>query len=153
MVMEKAKVKVNKPIYFGFSILDLSKIVMYEFCYDYIEQKYGKIAKLCYTDRDSFIIYIKTEDFYSDIFEDVDKRFDTSSYVIVLNRPLPTGKNKKVIGLMKDELGGKIMTEFVAFRPKTYSYLTDDGNIDKKLKGTKNCIIKTYLSSIITKIG
>ena len=66
----------------------------------------------------------------------VEKRFDTSNHEV--NRPLPTGKNKKVIGLMKDELRGKIMTEFAALWPKTYSYLMDDGNKDKKAKGTKN---------------
>ena len=68
------------------------------------------------------------------------KRFDTSNYKV--NRPLPTGKNKKVIGLMKDELGGKIITEFVTLRPKTYSYLTDDYKDNKKAKGTKKCVIK-----------
>ena len=66
------------------------------------------------------------------------KRFDTSNYEA--NRPLPKRKNKKVIRLMKDELGGKIMTEFAALRPKTYSYLMDDGKNDKKAKGTKNCV-------------
>ena len=91
-------------------------------------------------DANSFIMHIKTEDFYKDIANDVEKRSDTSNYEV--NRPLPTGKNKKVIGLMKDELGGKIMTEFVALRPRTYSYLTDDGKEDKKAKGTKKCVIK-----------
>ena len=85
---------------------------------------------------------IKTEDFYKDIANDVVKRFDTSNYKV--NRPLPIGKNKKVIGLMKEELGGKIITEFVALRPKTYSYLTDDCKEDKKAKGTKKCDIKRY---------
>ena len=107
---------------------------MYEFWYDYMN------VKLCYMDTDSFIMLIKTEDFYKDIEDDVEKRFDTSNYEI--NRPLPTGKNKKVIGLKKDELRGKIMTEFVALRPKTYLYLMDDGKSDKKAKGTKNCVIK-----------
>ena len=79
---------------------------------------------LNYVDTDSFRMHIKTEDFYKDIAHDVEKRFDTSNYEV--DRPLPTGKNKKVIGLMKGELGGKIMTEFVALRPKTYSNLTDD---------------------------
>ena len=88
-------------------------------------------------------MHIKTEDFYKDIADDVEKRFDTSNYEV--DRPLPTGKNKKVIGLMKDELGGKIMTEFVALRPKTYSYLTDDCEEDKKAKGTKKCVIKREL--------
>ena len=91
-------------------------------------------------DTDSFIINIKAEDFYEDIANDAEKRFDTSNYEV--NRPLPTGKNKKVIGLMQDELGGKIMTEFAALRLKTYSYLIDDGNSDKKAKGTKKCVIK-----------
>ena len=78
--------------------------------------KYGNNVKLCYMDTDSFIMNIKTEDFYEDIAKDVEKRFDTSNYEV--NRPLPTGRNKKVIGLMKDELGGKIITDFVTLRPK-----------------------------------
>ena len=106
----------------------------------YVKPKYADNVKLCYIDTDSFIMHIKTEDFYKDIADDVEKRFDTSNYDV--NRPLPSGKNKKVIGLMKDELGGKNMTEFVALRPKTYLYLTDDGGSDKKAKGTKKCVIK-----------
>ena len=86
-------------------------------------------------DTDSCIIHIKTKDFYKYIADDIEKRFDTSNYEV--NRPLPIGKNKKVIGSMKDELGGKAMTEFVALRPKTYSYLMDDDRNDKKAKGTK----------------
>ena len=74
----------------------------------------------------------------------LENRYDKSNYEV--NRPLPQGKNKKVIGLMKDELGGKIMTEFVALRPKTYSYLTDDCEEDKKAKGTKKCVIKRRLN-------
>ena len=108
-----------------------------------MKPKYGNRVKLCYMDTDSFIMSIKTNDFYKDISIDVDKRFDTSNYEI--NRPLPTGKNKKVIGLMKDELGGKIITEFVTMRPKTYSYSTDDGKEDKKAKGTKKCVIKRMI--------
>ena len=94
---------------------------MHEFWYDYIKPKYQQNAKQCYMDTDSFIIHIKTEDVYKDIANDAEKRFDTSNYEV--NRPLPTGKNKGVIGLMKDELGGKIMTEFVALRPKTYKLI------------------------------
>ena len=114
--MKKTKVKMNKPIYLGLSILEISKTLMYEFWYDYMKPKYGDNVKLYYMDTDSFIMHIKTEDFYKDIANDVEERFDTSNYEvngIAFNRPLPTGKNKKVIGLMKDELGGKIMTEFV----------------------------------------
>ena len=133
----------NKPVHLGLSILELSKILMYEFWYDYVKPKYGEKVKLCYMDTDSFIVYIKTDDIYKDIAEDVETRFDTSNYE--LDRPLPKGKNKKVIGLMKDELGGKIMTKFVGLRAKTYSYLIDDGSEDKKAKGTKKCVIKRKL--------
>ena len=141
--MNKTKVKMNKPIYLGLSILDISKILMYEFWYDYMKPIYNDNVKLCYMDTDSFVMNIKTNDFYKDIANDVEKRFDTSNYEV--NRPLPTGKNKKIIGLMKDELGGKIITEFVTLRPKTYSYLTNDGKEDKKAKGTKKCIIKRMI--------
>ena len=101
-----------------------------------MKPKYNDNAKLCYMDTDiELIMNIKTEDFYNDIANDVEKRFDTSNYEC--DRPLPTGKNKKVIGLMKDELGGRIITEFVTLRPKTYSYLTDDFKEGKKAKRTK----------------
>ena len=138
---KKTKVKMNKSIYFGLSILEISKILMYEFWYNYMKPKYGNDVKLCHMDIDSFIMYIKANDFYKDIANDVDNRFDSSNYEV--NRPLPMGKNKKVIGLMKDELGGKAITEFVTLRP--YSFLTDDGKEDKTAKGTKKCIIKKMI--------
>ena len=141
--MKETKVKMNELIYLGLSILEISKILMYEFWYDYMKPKYGNNVKLCYMDTDSFIMNIKTNDFYEDIANDVENRFDTSNYEV--NRPLLMAKNNKVIGLMKDELGGKIITEFVTLRPKTYSYLTDDGKEDKKAKGTKKCIIKKMI--------
>ena len=112
----------NNPIYLGLSILDISKITIYEFWYDYVKTKYEDKARLCYMDTDSFVVNIKTKDFYKDISQDVNKRFDTSNYTFDI--PLPTGVNKKVIGLMKDELSGDIITEFVALRPKAYSYIT-----------------------------
>ena len=133
--MNKTRVKMNKPIYLELSILDISKILMYEFWYDYIKPKYGSDVKLCYMDTYSFVMNIKTNDFYKDIANDVERKFDISNYEV--NRPLPMGKNKKVIGLMKDE--------FVTLRPKTYSYLTDDGKEDKKAKGTKKCVIKRMI--------
>ena len=141
--MKKTKVKMNKPIYLDLSILEISKTLMYEFWYDYMKPKYANNVKFCYMDTDSFIMNIKTNYFYKDISNDVENRFDTSNYEV--NRPLPTGKNKKIIGLMKDELGGEIITEFVTLRLKTYSFLTDDGKEDKKAKGTKKCIIKKMI--------
>ena len=133
----------NKPIYLGLCILEISKIIMYEFWYDYVKNKYGNKARLCYTDMDSFVINIKTNDFYKDISQDVNERFDTSNYTF--DRPLPKGKNKKVIGLMKDELGGGIITEFVALRPKTYLYIINYFTQLKKAKGTKKCVVKKML--------
>ena len=114
--MNKTKVKMNKPIYLELSILEISKLLMYEFWYDYMKPKYGDNIKLCYMDTDSFIMNIKTEDFYKDIANDAEKRFDTSNYEV--NRPLYIGKNKKVIGLMKDKLGGRVITEFCCFKTK-----------------------------------
>ena len=132
----------NKPIYLGMSILDISKTLMYEFWYDYIKPKYQYKAKLCFTDTDSFIIYIKTGDFYKDIANDVEKWFNTSNYDESDKIPLPIGKNKKSIWSSKDELRGKIMKEFVGIRAKAWAYLMDDDSKHKKAKGTKNCVIK-----------
>ena len=98
--MKKTNVKMNKPIYLGLSILEISKILMYKFWYDYMKPKYNYNVRLCYMYMDSFVMIIKTNDFYKDISDDVDNKFDTSSYEV--KRPLPIGKNKKVTGLIKD---------------------------------------------------
>ena len=105
--------------------------------------KYGEKLDLCYMDTDSLIYNIETEDFYKDIAEDVPARFDTSGYNP--DRPLPVGLNKKVIGLMKDELGGEIMTEFVTLRPKMYAYKTGSAE-SKKCKGIKKCVVRKTIS-------
>ena len=99
----------NKSVYLGMSTLDISKILMHEFWYDYIKQKYGDRAEICYMDIDSFIIHIITDDFYEDIANDVERWFDTSNYDYNDKRPLPIAKNKKVVGLFKNDLGGKIV--------------------------------------------
>ena len=153
--MGKIKVVMNKLVYLGQAILDLSKIVMYKFHYDYMKPKYaGGVGtayndsrlKLCYMDTDSLIYHIKTEDFFKDIEQDVEDKFDTSRYSKAPYPNFPIGRNKKVIGLMKDELGGAIMTEFVALRPKLYSYRKLDRAEDKKCKGIKKCFIKKTLT-------
>ena len=99
---------------------------MYEFWYDYIKPKYGDKPWLSYMDTDSFVINIKTEDFYKDIASDAEKWFDTFSYGKNDKRPLAIRINKKEIGYFKDEIGGKIMTEFCALRAKAYAYKLDD---------------------------
>ena len=117
--MKKTCVKMIQPLYLRMSILDITKTLMYEFWYAYIRPKYGDKAKLCYIDTDSFVVHIKTEDFFEDISNNVEKWFDTSNYDENDERPLPIGKNRRILGLFKDELGGKIMVEVVALRPKT----------------------------------
>ena len=145
MEMKKVEVKMNKPIYLGQAILDISKTLMYEFWYDYIKPKHNEKAKLCYMDNDSFIIHIETEDFYKDIAQDVNKWFDTLGYDKNDKRPLPIGINKKVIGMFKDELNGKIVAKLCGPRSKTYAYKMNDDIEKKKAKGTKKCVVKRRL--------
>ena len=144
--MRKTKVVMSKPVYLGQAILDISKTLMYEFWYDYLKPKYGDKVKLCYMDTDNFIVHIETEDFYEDIASNVDKWFDTSAYNEDNNRPLPIGKNKKVIGKFKDEMNGKIMIENYNARAKTYAFKLDDDKETKRAKGTKKCVIKKDLT-------
>ena len=143
MKWERLTYTVIKPVYLGQAILDLSKLVMYEFHCDYMIPKYKENLKLCYMNADSLVYHIKTEDFYCDIAEDVKARFDTSGFT--KPRPLPMGENKRVIGLMKDELRGKIMTGFVALRLKLYAYRKLDNKEDKICKGIKKCRVKKTL--------
>ena len=142
--MGKVKVVMNEPVYLGQAILDLSKIVMYEFHYDYMKCKYAddKLI-LCYMDNDSLIYDIETDDFYKDTADNVEDRFDMSGYIP--DRPLPVGKNKKIIGLMKDELGEGIMNELVTLRPKMYAYKVGSSE-SKKCKGIKKCVVKKTIS-------
>ena len=114
--MKKTKVKITKSVYLCMSILNISKTLMYAFWYDFIKPKYQNKAKLCYMDTYSFIIHIRTEDFHEVISNDIQKWFNTSNYNENDKRPFWIGKNKKLIGLFKDELGGKIMIEFVGLR-------------------------------------
>ena len=147
--MRKTEVFMNKPIAVGQAVLDISKTVMYEFWYDYLKSRYHDNIKLCCMDTDSFILQIHTDDFFKDINNDVNNWFDTSNYHKNDNRPLEIRKNKKVVGKFKDELVGKILTEFVALRAKTYAYvqLNDDKLEEhKKAKSAKKCVIKKHLS-------
>ena len=138
--MGNVKIVINKPVYLRQAILDLSKIVMYEFHSNYMKRKYhdDKLT-LCYMDTDSLIYDIETDDFYKDIADDIEDRFDTSGYND--NRPLPIGKNKKIIGLMKNELGGGIMKEFVTLRLNMYAYKVGSSE-SKKCKEIKKCVVR-----------
>ncbi|PFX11276.1 hypothetical protein AWC38_SpisGene25094, partial [Stylophora pistillata] len=130
------------------SILDLSKTLMYNFHYNYIKPKYGDDrAKLLFTDTDSLCYEIQTEDFYKDIIVDVDRLFDTSNIPKDHPSGIPSGVNKKVVGVMKDEAGGKIIEEFVGLRAKLYSYkMFDDGKEEKKCKGVKIGVVKRTIN-------
>ena len=154
--MKRTKIVFNKPVYCGMAILDLSKTLMYDFLYNYIKLKFGENAKLLFTDTDSLCYEIETEDFYKDISKDVDQKFDTSNFekdhgVRLRNGTfrksgIPTGKNKKVIRMMKDEAGGKIIKEFVGLRAKLYSYKMYEGKEEKKCKGIKKNVIENKIT-------
>ncbi len=143
--MSKPSVKLNKPIYLGMSILDLSKTLMYQFHYDHVKPKWGKDAELLFTDTDSLCYEVKTEDVFKDISPDANKWYDTSNYDKDHPSGLYSGKNKKVIGFYKDECGGKHITKFVGLKPKSYSYETSDGEKNKKCKGIKKYVVKKHI--------
>ena len=144
--MKKTSLTMNKPVYLGMCILDLSKIIMFDFHYNYIKPKYGNNAKLLFTDTDSLMYEIETEDFYKDIVKDVKNRFDTSDYPENHQSGIPTGINKKVLGMFKDEASGKIIKEFVGLRAKLYSFLTDERGENKKCKGVKKQVVESRIS-------
>ena len=154
--MKKTSLTMNKPVYLGMSILDLSKTLMYDFHYRYIKPKYGSKAKLLFTDTDSLLYEIETEDFYKDISGDVKDRFDTSDYPENHPSGIPTGINKKVVGMMKDEEAGKVINEFVGLRAKLYSFKMDEGKENKRCKGIKKGVVEKsithgdYLKCLIT---
>ena len=141
--MKKVKVKMNMPIYLGMTILDISKIPMYEFWYDYLKRKYKENLQLCYMDTDSYIFSVKIKNWYKYISKDVEKRFDTSS--IQTNIPLKAGINKKVLCMWKDELSGFPMKEFIGLRPNCYAYLVDNDKIGARTKGVNKYVTKKHL--------
>ena len=145
--MKKTSLTMIKPVYLGMCILDLSKTIMYDFYYNYIKSKYGDKAKLLFSDTDSLMCEIETEDFYKDISGDVKDRFDTSDYPENHPSGIPTGINKKVLGMMKDEAAGKIIKEFVGLRAKLYSYKMYEGGEEiKKCKGIKKQVVENSIS-------
>ena len=140
--MKKTEVYFNKPVYVGQAILDLSKTLMFDFHYDYIRDKYNDRAELLFTDTDSLLYLIHTDDFYRDIAHDIEDKFDTSDYPPDHKSGILTGVNKKVIGMFKDEVAGKQITHFVGLRPKLYSFKVEDDKVVKKCKGIKKNVVK-----------
>ena len=130
-------IDLNKPVYLGQAILDLSKTLMDYVYYEYLKSMYTDNLKLCYMDTDSFILHLQTKDFYKNIANDVNRWFNTSVYKED-NRPLTTGINKKVRSKFKDELNDDIMIKFCAPKEIAYSFLTDKNKEIKKAKGKKN---------------
>ena len=143
--MLNTEIYFNKPVYVGQAILDLSKMLMFNFHYNYIKKKYHNKAELLFTDTDSLMYQIKTDDFYKDINPDVQYKFDTSDYPSIHPSGIQTGLNKKVIGMFKDEVAGKQITHFVGIRPKLYSYKVEDEKELKKCKGIKKNVVKKKL--------
>ena len=141
--MKKTDIYFNKPIYVGQAILDLSKTLMFDFHYNYIREKYSYIkSPLLFSDTDSLMYQIETDDFYSDISDDIEEKFDTSDYPSDHASGIITGVNKKVIGMFKDEVAGKQITHFVGLRPKLYSFKIENSGGVKKCKGVKKNVVK-----------
>ena len=156
--MKKTEVYFNKPIYVRQAILDLSKTLMFDFHLDYIQKKYTATkehndaaegafrAKLLFTDTDSLLYLIHTDDFYKDISKDIKRKFDTSDYPESHPSGIETGVNKKEIGMFKDEVAGRQITHFVGLRPKLYSFKVEGGGLTKKCKGIKKNVVKRKIS-------
>lgn len=142
--LKKTELYFNKPIYVGQAILDIAKTKIYEFHYDYMKPIFGDKCYAAYTDTDSIIYMIEHKDIYNIIKRDCHIRFDTSDYPKnnIYDIPLV---NKKVLGLMKDEMNGRIMTEFVGLRAKMYSIRVEDEDVIKKAKGVKSYVIKNQI--------
>ena len=144
--MKKTELVFSKPVYLGMGILDLSKTLMYEFRCKYIKKKFGSKANLLFTDTESLCYEIETGDFSKDISDDVQKKFDTSNFTPNHPSGIPTGINKKVPGMFKDETGGEIIEEFVGLRAKLYAIKKLDGEEEKKCKGVKRNVIRNKIS-------
>ena len=144
--LKKTEIYFNKPVYVGQAILDLSKLLMFDFHYNFIQKKYSyKKARLLFTDTDSLMYEIRTDDFYKDILPDIKDRFDTSDYPQGHDSGILVGVNKKVIGKFKDEVAGRQITHFVGLRPKMYSFKIEESKTVKKLKGIKKSVIKKQI--------
>jgi len=137
--MNKTRLILNKPIYTGMTILENSKILMYDFFYNQMKARYGQKCDLIYTDTDSLLMEIETDDVYRDMAEGLDS-YDTSNYP--KEHPLHSSKNKKVLGKIEDECAGRVIDEAMAIRPKMYSIMEEKEKNDKKAKGVKKSVVE-----------
>ena len=142
--MRTSRLLLNKPVYTGMTILDNSKILMYDFFYNHLKKKYGESCELLYTDTDSLLLEIKTDDVYKDIKSN-EKHHDTSDYRYPKEHPLHSNANKKVLGKMKDECARTPISEIVCLKPKMYSIMKADEKTIKKAKGVKKSIVKKQI--------
>nr|XP_022910638.1 uncharacterized protein LOC111421694 [Onthophagus taurus] len=142
--MERLHIVYDKPLYVGFTVLELSKLLMYNFFYGFLKPKYGEGIRLCYMDTDSFTVLINSNDVYTDVKLNLNK-FDTSNYSPDNQFDVPL-QNKAVLGLMKDENCGEIMEEFVGLRSKVYANRVADGRVTKKSKGVKKAVVKRKIT-------
>ena len=141
--MHKGHILFNRPVYIGMCVLALSKILLYEYYYNYLKPKYGENCQLLYTDTDSLLLHVHCEDFYKDMGETLDF-YDTINYP--KDHPLYSKANEKEPGKLKDEVNGKPIQEAVRLRSKMYSILLDDDTNTKKAKGTKKCVAKKVIT-------
>ena len=144
--MRLSKVKLNKPSYVGVAILDISKILIYDFFYDFVKPTWGESSEALFTDTDSLALLIHTKDVYRDIAPHVDKWFDTSQYKPGNSMGLPAGVNAGVVGKFKDKEPQDIITEFVGLRSKCYAYKTLIRSEQKKKNGIKKVVIRKHVS-------
>lgn len=140
--LHKDYILFNRPVYVGMCVLDLSKLLLYEYYYKHLKPKYGANCSLLYTDTDSLIMHIKCDDFYKDMEKDLDL-YDTSNYPP--DHPCYSKTNKKISGKLKDECGRKPIKEVVCLRSKMYSIVKEGDNV-KKAKGTAKCVVKKLIT-------
>ena len=140
--MNKSKLRLDRPTYVRMGILNLSKNLMYDWYYNHLKNTYGNRVQMLYTDTDSLIVHIKTDDIYADMAQHADQ-YDTSNYPA--DHFLHSNANKKVLGKMKDECAGTPIAEFVGLKPKMYSILKADGGQERRSKGVKKSVVKKYI--------
>ena len=140
--VHKSKLVLNRPVYVGMSILDLSKHLMYDFYYNQLKTHFGESCQLLYTDTDRLLLEIETEDVYKDMAQN-QTLYDTSAYP--QDHPLYSLANKKVLGKLKDECAGRAIAEYVGLRPKMYSIVEAGGINTKKAKGVKKNVVKKHI--------